>query len=390
MKRFLLLLTFSLIFITCSRTKQEALSEEKEKGPVLVEMKLEAQGHVGLQVETVSERQLTEYLQVTGTVQPIDSTVSEVRALARARVQRVLAKVGDRVSQGQTLAELDNIEAGELLSQEESARAELQRLRVQLATQRKQLERAKRLVEIGASPQKELEAAQGEQLELQQSIRSQESVLNGITARLRRLGAEEGTLRGPVLTTLRAPFAGVVTKAKAAPGEGVDANSELFTVADISQVWVQAEVYEKDLGRIRLGQSAFITVDTYPDEEFKGRVAYISDVLDPQTRTARVRCELPNPGLRLKLDMFASVRVPTTFSKRALAVPISALQQVEESNVLFIQKSPTSFELRPVKSGNTVNGQLEIVAGIRGGEKVVTQGAFHLKSILAGKDLGEE
>lgn len=390
MKRFLLIFVCCLLFLTCSRRKHEAQAEETEKGPVLVEMKPEAQRHVGLQVETVGQRQLTEYLQVTGTVQPIDSRVSQVHSLARGRVTRVLAKVGDRVAQGQTLAEVDNIEAGELLSQEESARAELQRLRVQVATQTKQLERTKRLVEIGASPEKDLEVAQGEQQERQQSIRSQESVLSGITSRLRRFGAEEGTMRGPVLTTLRSPFAGVVTKAKAASGEVIDTESELFTVADISQVWVQAEVYEKDLGRIRMGQSAFITVDTYPNEEFKGRVAYISDVLDPQTRTARVRCELPNPGLRLKLDMFASVRVPTTFSKQAIAVPISALQQVEEKNVLFIQKGATSFELRQVKSGNNVNGQLEILSGIREGEKVVTQGAFHLKSILAGKDLGEE
>ena len=182
MKRFLLLLTCCLLVLTCTRKKHEAQAEETEKGPVLVEMKAEAQRHVGLQVETVSQKQLTEYLQVTGTVQPVDSRVSQVHSLARGRVLRVLAKVGDRVSQGKTLAEVDNIEAGELLSQEESARAELQRLRVQVATQTKQLERTKRLVEIGASPQKELEVAEGEQLERQQSIRSQESVLNGITS----------------------------------------------------------------------------------------------------------------------------------------------------------------------------------------------------------------
>ena len=192
------------------------------------------------------------------------------------------------------------------------------------------------------------------------------------------------------LTRTGAPFSGVVTKAQAAAGEVIDTSTELFTVADLSNVWVQAEVYEKDLGHIRIGQSAFISVDTYPDEKIAGKVAYISDVLDPQTRTAKVRCEVPNPGLRLKLDMFASVRVPTTFSKEAIAVPVSAIQQMEDRTVLFIQKGETSFELRPVKTGNTVNGQLEIVSGLRPGEKVVTQGAFHLKSILAGKDLGEE
>lgn len=390
MKRITFVLFCALLFVTCSKKPPAPAEAGKETGPVLVVMKLEAQGHVGLQVEAAATKQLTEFLHVTGSVQPIDSKVSQVRSLARGRVLQVLTKVGDRVSAGQELAQIDNIEAGELLSLAESARADLHRYQVQLATQAKQLERTRRLVQIGASPQKDLELADAEHQSLQQNIRSQESVLAGIAARLRRFGAEEGAIRGPVITILRSPFEGVVTKAQAAAGELIDISKDLFTVTDLSQVWVQAEVYEKDLGRIRIGQTAFITVDTYPDVTFSGKVAYISDVLDPQTRTAKVRCELPNPGFRLKLDMLASVRVPTTFSKQAIAVPVAALQQMDNKNVLFIQKGESSFEMRPVETGNNVNGQLEIVSGLRVGEKVVTQGAFHLKSILAGKDLEED
>ena len=95
----------------------------------------------------------------------------------------------------------------------------------------------------------------------------------------------------------------------------MDAGKDVFTVADLDRVWVQAEVYEKDLGRIRSGQSAFIVVDTYPDRTFEGKVAYISDVLDPQTRTARVRCEVANPQMQLKTDMFANVELPTKLTK---------------------------------------------------------------------------
>ncbi len=380
----------SLLFVSCSKKSPPKPEQEPASGPVLVEIKAEAQQHVGLKVEIAAMKRISEYLQVTGSVQPIDSRVAQVRSLGRGRLQRILAKVGDRVASGQALAEIDNVEAGELLAQRESARAELRRYQIQMASQAKQMERTSRLVAIGAAAQKELDLAQSEQQGLQQSMRSQESVVAGIEARLRRFGAEQGASRGPVLTTLRAPFAGVVTKAQAAAGEIADADRDLFTVADLSEVWVQAEVYEKDLGRIRIGQIAFITVDTYPDAKMAGRVAYVSDVLDPQTRTAKVRCELPNPGFRLKLDMFASVRVPTTFSKDALVVPLGALQQFEDKSVVFIQKGVTSFEMRPVKTGNTVNEQLEIVSGLKEGEKVVTQGAFHLKSIAAGKGLGEE
>ncbi len=153
---------------------------------------------------------------------------------------------------------------------------------------------------------------------------------------------------------------------------------------------MQAEVYEKDLGRIRTGQKALITVDTYPNEAFDGRVAYISDVLDRQTRTAPVRCEVANRDMRLKTDMFAKVELPTKLSKQAIAVPSSALQQVEGKNVVFIRRSTTQFEKREVERGVTVDGQTEILGGLKVGDPVVTQGAFHLKSILAGGELGED
>ena len=385
------LLVVLISLTACSRSERGVTPEaETKKEMNLIEMKAEAQEHVGLRVEPAKVRELNEYLQVTGTVQAIDTRVGQVRPLARGRVQQVLVRVGDRVNAGQTLASFDNIEAGELLAQLDSARADLQRLRVQLATQAKQIERSRQLVEIGAAPQKDYEASQGESEALRESIRSQESTVAGIGARLRRYGVEPEAVRGPVTTVLRSPFAGVVTKAQMAPGDMVDESKELFTVADLSEVWVQAEVYEKDLGKLRFGQGAVIGVDTYPGERFIGRVTYISDILDPETRTARVRCEVSNPGIRLKLDMFATVQLPTTFSRRAMAVPVSALQQVEDRSVVFIRKTTTTFEVRPVQVGKTVNGLVEIASGLREGEQLVTQGAFHLKSILAGKELGEE
>ncbi len=167
-------------------------------------------------------------------------------------------------------------------------------------------------------------------------------------------------------------------------------DTDLFLIADLSRVWVQAEVYEKDLAKVTTGQRAFITVDTYPDKTFTGNVAYVGDILDPQTRTTRVRCEVANPGVLLKLDMFASVRLPTTFSRRAIAVPNSALQQWEEKNFVFVRTGPTKFIAREVTLGKVINGETEVTAGLKAGEPIVVNGSFHLKSILRSKQLGEE
>jgi cobalt-zinc-cadmium efflux system membrane fusion protein len=395
MKRFIVLSICSvLVFAGCNRKstpkeKGESQAESANKSNQ-VEMSISAQQHIGMVVAPAPVTQLNEFLRATGTVQPIDSKVGVVGPLARGRIAEVQVKVGDRVEAGQTLAVFDNIEAGELLSQEQSAHAALEHLKAQLVPATRQAERSRHLADIGAGAEKDYEYSKAEQQGIEADIRSQQALIDGIRQRLRRFGIFNDSPRATFLTPLRAPFSGVVTKAQASPGDVVDAGRDVFTVADLSRVWVQAEVYEKDLGRIRVGQSAFITVDTYPNQPFEGKVAYISDVLDPQTRTARVRCEVANHDMRLKTDMFANIELPTKFSKQAIAVPAGALQELEGKNVVFVRRSPTQFEKREVEKGVTVSNQMEIVRGLKPGEPVVTQGAFHLKSILAGSELGED
>ncbi len=231
-----------------------------------------AQQHVGMKISPAKMTQLTEYLQVTGTVQPVDSRISQVRSLARGRLLDVRAKVGDRVRAGQELARIDNLEAGELTAQLSSARAELQRFKILLAAQAKQVDRNQKLSEIGAAPLKDYEQSRAEYQALEESIRSQEAVVAGLScpaSTFRQVRSRSG--QHCRVTAITAPFDGIVTKAVTAPGEVVESSTELFTVADISHVWVQAEVYEKDLGRLQVGQSAIIHVDTYPDEPFAGR-----------------------------------------------------------------------------------------------------------------------
>lgn len=379
-----------LALAACSHSKREAAPAVDKPESGLIEISTEAQKNFGLRVEAAQVHELNEYLQVPGTVQPADSRINTVRPLARGRLHDVLVRIGDRVRKGQPLATYDNMEAGELAAQLAGAKAELERLRVQERNLARQTGRARALAEIGAVPKKELEQASADQQGAQQSINSQESVVAGILARLRRFGISQEDVQGTSVTTIASPFAGVVTKQEASPGEVVDSTSALFTVADLSTVWVQAEVYEKDLGRLRVGQPASIIVDTYPDHQFTGKVAYVSDFLDPRTRTARVRCEVPNGDMRLKLDMYVSVNLPTTFSRRTVAVTAGAIQEVGGKSVVFVRNTSTQFEPRPVTAGKTVGDLVEITHGLAEGEPVVTAAAFHLKSILAGKDLVEE
>jgi cobalt-zinc-cadmium efflux system membrane fusion protein len=391
-RKLLFSLPFLMLWSSCSQPAPPPEGnppETKSNQPRLVEITTEAQKHVGLQVAAATVRRLTEHLQVAGTVQPVDSRVGLVRPVATGRIAAVLVKVGDRIDKGRPLATFDNSEAADVLPQYLAARTELERLNTQLAVATRQTERMRRLVDIGAAARKELELSEAELKNIDSNIKAQQSVVAGHAVKLRRYGIREDAT-SVVTTSIDAPFSGIVTKVEAAPGEMVTPESELFQVADVSQIWVQAEVFEKDLGRLVLGETASITFDTYPDEEFLGKVTYIGDVLDPQTRTTKVRCELPNPNRRLKLDMFATVHLPTTFDRESLAIPTEAIQQIDGKNVVFLQQSDTKFELRAVEVGRSVKGLSEIFRGLKTNEPIVIRGAFHLKSIVLGKELGEE
>lgn len=370
--------------------KHEEGSEGKEGAGGRVELSPAAQRRIGLAVIPAKVTPVAEVLFLTGTVQPIDGRLTRVRPLARGRIIDVFAKVGDRVRKDQLLARFDNIEAGDLASQYNAAQAELARLRIQQAVLARQAERSRKLASIGAVPQKELEAIEAERQGQLEAIRAQESTLAGLAARLQRFGVTESNLAAALTASIQAPFAGVVTAVHAGPGEVVDSSSELFSVADLSRVYVAGQLYEKDLGRVQVGQAANVLVASFPNVRFTGRVASISPQVDPQTRTVAVRVDVGNSGERLRLEMFATVELPTTNRSEALAVPVDAIQRIDAKPVVFVRQDETHFEARAVQVGRVVGGLAEITGGLRAGEPVVTKGSFHLKSTLLGKALAEE
>ena len=406
MKRFAFIVICTLALVSCNKSKTATAAEEKAevaktgaeahdkeepKGDAnTVEMSPEAQQRSGIVVTPAATTPMTQQLQATGTVQAVDSSIAHIRPLTRGRLQDVLVKVGDRVVASQVLAQLDNIEAGEIMAQYNTAQAELQRLKIQLTAQQRQVERNRRLAEIGAVPQKEYEFSQAEQQGLQEGIRAQESTIAGLTARLRRFGITDPSGDAATMTAIRAPFAGVVIRVSAAPGDVVEAGAEIFSVADLSTVYVQAQVYEKDLGQVHVGQAALISIDSYPGEHFTGRVASIGDLIDPQTRTAAVRCQVANPGTRLKLDMLATVQFPTSMKLATLSVPVDAIQHIDGKPTVFVRISLSKFSARQVETGSSGDGRIEIVRGLKEGEPVVSKGAFAVKSVLLGKQLQEE
>jgi len=165
-------------------------------------------------------------------------------------------------------------------------------------------------------------------------------------------------------------------------------DDSLISVADLSTVWVDAAVYERDISSVRQGTTATITVDSYPGRTFLGRITYIGDSLDPNTRTAKVRCEVPNPDGVLKPDMFATVFVPVPEGKPAVVIPVEAVQQIAGQPVAFVPAGNGQFRQRGLKLGRRAGEWVEVTVGIRPGEQVVTGGSSVLKSEAKKAELG--
>jgi Cu(I)/Ag(I) efflux system membrane fusion protein len=189
--------------------------------------------------------------------------------------------------------------------------------------------------------------------------------------RLQRSGSATRTL------TLRAPIGGIVMDKQAVEGLHFGAGDMLYRIVDLSSVWLLADVYEQDVAQIRPGQSATITVQAYPGRVFEGRVAFIYPTVNPQTRTAKVRIEVPNPELLLKTDMYATVEIAAPVeSATVLAVPDSAVLDTGTRQTVLVDRGEGRFEPRAVKLGAHAGGYVAVLEGLHEGEKVVTGANF--------------
>jgi len=372
-----------------------------ELPPGVVELPADAMRNAGLVVAEVTARRLPTTIDVTGRVTAEDARIAHIRPLARGLVERVWVSLGERVRQGQPLATYDNIQLGELVGDYLGARAVLLQAQADLEVKRRVVNRGRELIKLEAIAQQELDLREAELKTAEASVAREQAAVSRVEEQLHRFGLSDSDLtklspaggesphREASHAILRAPFDGVVTKYDIAQGEVVEPEQELFTVTDLSRVWVLADIYEKDITRVRVGAEAVVRVDAYPDRRFQGRVTYVTDLIDPQTRSAKARVVVENPDAALKLDMFARVSVPTAEAREALLVPVAAVQTIDNQPVVFVKRGDTRFERRAVELGATAGEFIEVRSGVKAGNPVVAAGSFHLKTALLRERIGD-
>jgi cobalt-zinc-cadmium efflux system membrane fusion protein len=309
-------------------------------------------------------------LVVTGTVTPDIVRNVPVVSLASGRVTAINARLGDTVRKGQLLLTIrsDDV-AGGFDAYRKAVADEL------LA--RKQLNRAVDMYAHGAIAEQDLEVAQD-------TADDAKVTLETATEHLRLLGNDPNKPMGMV--DIYAPVSGVITDQEVTNAAAVQAfnTPSPFTISDISSVWIVCDVYENDLPTVKLGDTAEITLNAYPDRPFKGTVSNIGAVLDPNIRTAKVRIEVANPGI-MRLGMFAKATFRGQTKEMHTIVPASAILHMHDRDFVFVPAPDKKFHRVEVVSGDLLpeNTKLqEIKSGIKPGQQVVTN-ALVLDSVLA-------
>jgi cobalt-zinc-cadmium efflux system membrane fusion protein len=373
----------------------EAGREHREGIPATVKLTSAAIAEAGIGTWTVKPINLAHLLVLNGSVSHDENKLLQIGANVRGRVVSIPVDLGTRVAKGDVLVTIESVDLGR-------AREELVRELSSLRVASPAYQRAKTLVEAKAISTGEFQSREGDYLSKKAAAEAAERTLHllgesqewvdRMRARVESGGPSHDPEGGATLA-LRAPFAGRVIERKVAPGALFEALQPLLTLADLSTLWVFMQAYEKDLALLREGVAVTIRSEAYPQEALKGKVDFLGSVVDPATRSVKVRASVKNPGEKLRPGMFvkAQVDVPQSYEgSTVLAVPQSALQTLEDRTTVFLQTEPGVFGRRIVETGHSFEGFTEIYSGVKAGDVVVTEGSFVVKSEFAKATLAEQ
>ncbi len=343
---------------------------------VVIELPEEAIAKAGIVVTPVTMSDATGTIRLSGIVQPNAYGEVVVAPLVSGRVTRVAVTLGERVSRNAPLVEIYSPDLAEVQTRYVSMRAEFQAVEQQIA-------RTERLVQIGAASQQELERIHAEHVRHRTEVESARTRLQLLGMTPQQIEALTSSGQVAATTTVVSPIAGVVTARTANPGTSVDAATPLVTVVDLSTVWIVADLYERDFSRVSVGTPAMVTTTAFPDQKITGKVAYIDPQVRSETRTARIRIEVANPGQQLRLGMYADVQVETPrTTTQSVLVPRSSVQNLGDRTVVYLSdpREPGRFTEREVRLGSVSEDRVVVLAGVQPGDSIVTSGSFSLRA----------
>ena len=386
------LIPLILMAAMCGGCKKAAAPATSSASPGSTATPESAQSHA-IETETVALSPIAGVIPATGKILVTEDRMANIGPVHEGRIVRLYAGQGSNVRRGQKLADLESADIDQaeadylkaLADYENARRTSVAEVKLAQAT----YDRTKMLFEKTITAGKNLQAAEHD---LEVAKASAESSVAGTRAALeaaRRglliLGLKESDIdslaskpgRVAAVFSLTSPIAGVVVERNATIGATVGSDANLFKIIDISRVWIDANVFEKDLDRVKRGQGVKVSVPAFPGSNFTGTVILISSVVDPETRTVKVRTEVPNADGRLKPDMFANVQIITEVHRNSISIPQSAVLNDDGKTVVFITDG-SAYKKLVVTTGMQDGDRIEIIEGLAAGDKVVVKGNYLL------------
>lgn len=332
-----------------------------------------------LKVSEVDNSEISDILQVAGQIDFDEQALTRIGASVTGRVTQINAQLGTEVKRGDTLALINSSELS-------SSQLAYLKARSEKEFHKRTVQRAKTLFEADVISAAELQRRESEYEVASAQTRAAQDQLRVLGVNLKAV--EELATTGSIdsVSSVMATIKGVVVERRISTGQVVQPADVLFTVADLSRVWAVAQVPEQQVAQVRVGQSVRIEVPALQNEKLVGKLIYVGQTVNPETRTVLVRTELDNANGRLKPSMLASMLIESAPIKR-LVVPITAVVREQDADYIYIEEKPGIYRLKPVRLSTEHNGQRVVLEGLSQGTRVVSDGAFHLNNHRNLKDM---
>jgi cobalt-zinc-cadmium efflux system membrane fusion protein len=345
----------------------------------------EAQRHVGIRVEATRTVLLASRTEAPGVLTVDEGRTARIGSLVEGIVLNIFAGVGDRVRSGQVLAIMHGPVVHDAWASYRKAIAERRHLEKELAFAVAAHERTQRLLAAKAISLQEVQRADANRVAAVEALDMARTEVRRSEEELEHLGitnADDPSGESGEQIPVKTPTAGVVLERLVTPGTAVIPGTPLYIVSDLSRLWALLEIDESLLSRVQVGQAMQVRVAAYPNETFAGTVSLVGDTINPRTRRITIRCVLDNPAGRLKPQMYATAVISDRPSRRAIVVPADAVQAIEGRATVFVAEPSGRFRARAIEAVPADGGLVEVISGLRDGERVVVAGAFVLKSEL--------
>lgn len=350
-------------------------AEPAKSQDVEVTVPVQSLERIHLQFAKVTGGALSTEVRVPGTVQANAYREVHVTPIAGGVVTQVSVELGQSVKRGQPIAQVFSRDLAE-------AQTALAAFNAELEVEHKKLQRTQELVRIGAASREELERVEADHqvhaAHVQES-RQKLALLGLSEAQIERVNAGQAA---SAYISVPSPIDGIVTARNVNLGQVVGVGQDLLTVTDLSSVWIEGSVLEDDFSVVRAGSGATITTPAYPGRIYRGVVDYIEPRVDPQTRTAKVRVTIPNPGLALRIGMYVDLTFTNVRSGKVVIAPKTAIQTVSSGSVVYVPVDLKGgrFQQRAVKIGAETEGGVHVLEGLAAGDTVVTEGSVLLRA----------